>query len=293
MQHLDEARAHARALAGGENAGGNGSSSRGGGHAVPWSARGPVGRRVASARLPRARLRGLPYRSGSLDAPVPRSGGVRAVTRAALGCRAGRPGSLPRVSMRGRHAVTLPACFGSAGQPAVQQALARLAELAPNQGATSASAAAAHGCQRAAGAAARGRRPTSHGFLERHPHALAELRALPTVRDKAATWLEYLAQRAPLGDPTMSRLVARSASRASARAFGITAREKELVTGDPLATGSGSRGASRAPCSSWRWHRRRPACTSALRGASISPTARPAARSSSAWASSAAASSTS
>ncbi|MFO0750182.1 MAG: hypothetical protein U1F43_31615 [Myxococcota bacterium] len=71
-------------------------------------------------------------------------------------------------------------------------------------------------------------------FLERHPEAAAELSALPPIRTPAA-WRAWLDERVPADadDLAFGRALRIARHRAM---LGITARE--LLTGDPLATGT-------------------------------------------------------
>jgi len=106
--------------------------------------------------------------------------------------------------------------------PAVQQALARLAELSPN-----------HGARDELLVPLLSASPFLGRFLLAHPETLASLVELPPSRDKDA-WLVFLAARAPRTEPE-----ARFAERlrvARHEAF-VAIGVRELVTGDPIATG--------------------------------------------------------
>lgn len=106
--------------------------------------------------------------------------------------------------------------------PAVQQALARLAELSP-----------LHGAKDELLVPLLAASPFLGRFLLAHPETLTSLAELPPSRDKDA-WLAFLASRAPRTEPE-----ARFAERlrvARHEAF-VAIGVRELVTGDPIATG--------------------------------------------------------
>jgi len=117
-------------------------------------------------------------------------------------------------------------------EPAVQQALARLAELVPRQPATGSSSFAA---VRDLLVPLLTASPYLTRFLLAHPEALSEVRELPAARDKAA-WLTFLAKRAPLTD-SEGRFAERL--RVARHEAFVGLATQELVTGDPLATGAG------------------------------------------------------
>jgi len=115
-------------------------------------------------------------------------------------------------------------------EPAVQQALTRLAELAPSQASPFAIDAVKDLLVPLLSAS-----PYLTRFLLAHPEALAEVRELPASRDKAA-WSSFLAQRAPLSDAE-PRFAERLRVARHEAFVGLAV--KELVTGDPVATGTG------------------------------------------------------
>ena len=94
-------------------------------------------------------------------------------------------------------------------EPAVQQALTRLAELAASPSTGVAELAQPHAIEAAKALLVPllSASPYLTRFLLAHPEALAEVRELPAARDKAA-WLSFLAQRAPLSDAELNAYLA-------------------------------------------------------------------------------------